>query len=448
MKPSSKALLSLLLVLTIFTAASPAQAQKISAWWKRSSKALWGQSLQKAFAAPQLRQISFATPQRSRLLPTVISTTPNNLLYSKIQKSNLFCKQEKDLILNKTLSPQERLGIITLLHDRNALLADYARNSFPDEQIVREDAFLRHQDRLQSVLTELEDFYIIHDAQMGSLSKEWQGSPFLDDQIQLLRETPKQPQFHVLNAREVEIFPTLTHEEQVAFTTQLIEKQQSIINHFLNTPLEKILPGHASSYYRARIRQKYFKTLLSVLERKPVQRNSIIMRVPEKINIDFLPYAKKSMTDAQRLGYLYFHNDAVAESIASSQAPAVVTGMQPILQEELLRHIRVYNPYAMAQAFDIPYEKALSLRDYDRKKLFFNEDFIAYIDNSSSKELAETLPQHIEKVQQELAALRHTTPNPENLDFYVNYYRLSAKAGFLQSLLSVAKTNLKYNIKP
>ena len=58
MKPSSKALLSLLLVLTIFTAASPAQAQKISAWWNRSSKALWGQSLQKAFAAPQLRQIS------------------------------------------------------------------------------------------------------------------------------------------------------------------------------------------------------------------------------------------------------------------------------------------------------------------------------------------------------------------------------------------------------
>ena len=158
--------------------------------------------------------------------------------------------------------------------------------------------------------------------------------------------------------------------------------------------------------------------------------------------------AYESMTDAQRLGYLYFHNDAVAESIASSQAPAVVTGMQPILQKELLRHIRVYNPYAMAQAFDIPYEKALSLRDYDRKKLFFNEDFIAYIDNSSSKELAETLPQHIEKVQQELAALRHTTPNPENLDFYVNYYRLSAKAGFLQSLLSVAKTNLKYNIKP
>ena len=173
------------------------------------------------------------------------------------------------------------------------------------------------------------------------------------------------------------------------------------------------------------------------MARAQAPRQTIIVRVRRKIPLDFLPEADKPLTDAQRLGKLHFHLGLMQSRGQQLSAEAVA------LKTEITRQTELYHPYALAEAFGLPYEQVLRSHVYNAK-LYFSEEEAARLNMLTSEQAVSELPAKIAQVQAQMRELLGTkTASP---DVYVHYLRLQAREEFLLTRLAQAKFFLQYRL--
>lgn len=398
------------------------QAQTISPWF-RGTQQTWKIMTENSFSAARAAQTPFIRPLSGLHTGYAVKTTVPNWLAYRLSHSNTFSAMEKNIFKIHPNNLSAVTGKLTYFWDRDALLAASAG---PGE--VNEKAFGRHQELLQHTLAEVEQFA------REEIAKQFNSSLFSTEEINHLLADPSQPQAFILSRKEIETFPTLSLEEQKTFAQNAWQNAVRMQTQLLATNPQTLTTQRFSDYYYLKLRRSYFSLLANVLERASVPRRTIIIRVKKRLPFDFLPEANLPLTDAQRLGKLYFYTEHFQMRGPEGLEKSVA------LKAEAERQRQLYEPYALAEAFGVPYENALK-RGLPPTDILFGAEEAARLRMLTSRQAVDELPEKISALQ---TAQRQAHPKDEPLDFYVHYFRLHAQEQYLQLRLAQARFFLQY----
>ncbi len=414
---------SLLTLLLLCAAMMPAQAQAVSPWF-RGSKQVW-ESLLKNSLTPAGGKAALSVPLSNAVTGLSVKTTAHNWLLYRMSHSGVFSRMEKDILLQKNASKKAILGKLAYFHDRDAQL--FNTLSLQPEAKADEPAFWRHQNLLSNALAELETFY------RAQLPNHLTHTLFTREHIKHLLADPLQPAAFVLNVKEMEFFASLnTLAEQRAWAAYAVRRTAEDLQMLLSREPKTLKGYEFERYYLQKIRLGYFQTLQEALSKSTQKRNSLILRRKRILKID-LPGAQQPMTDAQRLGFLKYHLDQLSQpELFDSHAE---NNFQKYMEVKTLlsRLAPLYETYAVAEAFNVPYEQTL------RQGFLWPEIIVGKTEGEKLQALLGKTPllpylsPRISELNQKMAAMRRQSPT--DLDFYVRYYRLEKEKSLYQTFL-------------
>lgn len=410
---------SICCLLFALTAPLCARAQLVSPWFRGSPQA-WKTLTETSFSAPRLTAARLSVPLSGLSTGRAVKTTVPNWLSHRLSHSNTFSRMEKEIFTVHSANLPAVTGKLTYFSDRDALLAANAAN-----HEINPDAFARHQQLLKHTLAEVEAF------SREEIAAQIQRSVFSAEELQRLLKDPSQPAAFVLTAWEVKQFPALSLEQQRAFALNAGQNATSRMLELLRQNPQTIPTRHFSEYYYLKLRRRYFSLLYKALTHAQTPRKTLIVRVHKTIPLAFLPQPNIPLTDAQRLGKLHYHLGLLQANGHHSAADLVA------LKTEIARQTELYQPYALAEAFGLPYEQVLARSVYGAD-LYFSEQEAQNIMALSWQQTLDELPAKIARVQTKMKEMqsRKTILSPQE---YADYFRLAAQHEFLQARLAQAK---------
>jgi len=417
MRIPAAALLAAALCLTPFFSV---RAQGVAAWFRGSAQT-WKLLTETSFSAAKFSRVGLSVPLSGVSTGYAVKTTVPNWLSYRLSHSNTFSAAEKKLLTIHPNNPTATLGKLAYLWDRHAIL--YACSAPGETNTL---AFNRHQELLQNTLAEAETFW------KPELAKNFYISSFPPEKTGRLLKDPSQPPAFILRRSELEQFAQMTLEEQRAFALLQYRQAGETIARLLETSPETMETFRFSDYYYFKLRRSYFHTLLRVLQNAAAPRRTLIIRVKKRIALPFLPQPEQTLTDAQRLGKLHYYADHTA---AAEERAA--------LQTEIARQQDYYRPYALAEAFNAPYE-AMLRHNASPADWMFGAEEAARIRLLDSRQAAEEIPGLLQKIHNHKKTLG--APKSDGVDFYTAYFRLCAQEEYLQTRL--ARANFFLSVRP
>lgn len=389
--------------------------------WFRGLAQTWKTLTGKSFSVANIAKTPLISPLSGRHTGYAVKTTVPNWLSHRLFHSTMFSAMEKNIFKTHPDNISAVTGKLSYFWDRDALLASSAA-----EGEINQQAFARHQELLQNTLAEVEAFAV------EEIASNYHSQIFSKEETVRLLQDPSQPPAFVLSARESAEFVTLSLEGQKVFAQNAWKQAILMQAELLNTDPQLLVTQHFSDYYYFKLRQHYFALLQIALEHASVPRRTLIIRVRKRITLDFLPENDLFLTDAQRLGKLYFYAD---------HAKAFGLTMENIvsLKAETARQEHLYKPYALGEAFEQPYEKAL--QQGSEGKILFGAEEDNRIRLLSPRQAVDELPAKIAALQ---TAMDKARPNGAETNFYVYYFRLHAQQFYLQTRLAPAQFFLKH----
>lgn len=400
------------------------QAQTISPWF-RGGKQVWEALLKKA-VIPVNGKAVLTTPLSHAVTGFSVKTNAYNWLLHRMNYSGVFSRMEKDILLQKTTTEKATLGKLAYFHDRDALLFN-ALSTQPGAN-ADESAFWRHQNTLTNTLAELEDFY------QDILPSRFTNTLFSPEDIKSLLADPIQPPAFVLSVREISQFAALnTLEQQRSWTDQMLHQTNADLNSLLAKQPTALKGFEFERYYIQKLRLDYFKTLQEVLSKSTDKRRSLIIRRKRVLKIE-LPGAQQPMTDAQRLGFLRYHLDKLTAQNMDITLPKN-SNLQKYLEIKALlgRLAPIYETYATAEAFAVPYEDVLRQGTLWPDIIVGKQTGLNLHQLLGKKPLKPLLAPRIFQLEQQLQAMRNQ--QPDGLDFYIRYYRLDREKALYNTFL-------------
>ncbi len=388
-------------------------AQTVSPWFRLTAGISFEQISQKAFTLERVSGAKFSVPLLGNPTGYAVKTNVPNWLSYKFKHTGLVSRMEQDILTTQPNHLVAVSGKLQFFFDRDLLL----KNALPFQEstIFHENAFNGHQQLMQDTRTEIEKFGMDEMARM--LSQDT--SLFSASEIETLISNGQPPAF------------VLTRGEAVDFANSSLEKQRQIVQGDIHTALldlHKLLSTKPSDldtasfaqYYRAKSRLYYFTQLKGVLEKATAPRKSIIFRFRQQLPFDFLPDCAEWLTDAQRLGKLWFYHDMYLTSSPERAA---------LLKQEIKAQ-SVHEHYAQAEVFGLPYEDLLNDKVL-QMQMVMNEEKINQFDQLPVQERMEIALQKMEELTQEMTALRMQSLFP-TASFYAEYFRLYTQRGLWQ----------------
>lgn len=414
------------LLLGLFLVCAPLvhlQAQAVAPWF-RGSKQAWEALLSKT-ASPAAMQAKMATVLSQQIPQFSVKTTPHNWLLHRLGHSGVFSRVEKELLLQKKQTEKTLLGKLVYLHDRDSRL--FTALSAQPGAAANEAAFWRHQNLLENTLAELENYYA------HTFARLFTTPLFNEENVSRLLADSQQPKAFALYPKEVEHFAALeTLSQQVAWAEQALRHTQADLNALLSKRTEELKPFEFERYYLQKIRLEYFLTLKEVLAKATEKRNSLIIRRKRVLKID-LPGAQRPMTDAQRLGFLRYH----LARLSTPRLDFDASGKSDFekyaeVKTVLAKLTPVYEPYAIGEAFGVPYEKVL------KQGSLWPDLIVGPQEGSRLRALngegrRMELPAKIDKLERKLRTMLQQTP--DGADFFVRYYRLEREKALYDNFL-------------
>ncbi len=380
--------------------AAPLCAQITPAWTRKLSPDKWKQIV-KATSFQRAGHAKFINLSRRAIQPAKPISTARKYIYHNAHFKQIFSRQEANFLLAEA-APQVTLGKIIFLHNQHAAFYNQLIQQHPDA--IDTKAFELHQKTLEEMLVRLEDYYA------PIQQKLFASQVFSPQQIAQLQVVPSQPRAYAFDTNSFVQFARLASlGEQRSWVTQNINALQGDQNTLLNRPLDQISPEQFKNYYLNQIRLDYLAQLNKLLAKSVSKRPSLIMRFRNS-----LPGHNEPLTDAQRAGKFLFELDAFGFSYPSNSWQ---------------RHFeKTYGPYAVAEAFNLPYEVVLKHSIYDPELL------------PDGKHLRTLQPQDCLKQVQPLIKNLESQLNrmhrqdPTGNDFYAHYFRLYAQLQIYKGL--------------
>ena len=400
----------------------PVQAQAVSPWF-RGGKQVW-ETLLKHNPALVSGRAALSIPLSHTVTGFSVKTTPYNWLLHRVSHSGVFSRMEKEILLQKTSSEKAALGKLAYFHDRDAHLFN-ALSLYPQAQ-ADEPAFWRHQNLLTNTLAELEEFY------RPLLPEKLTSSLFTKEAVQHLLADPVQPPAFVLHVKEISSFAALnTLAEQQAWARNILHQTNSDLNALLAKDPQTLKGYEFERYYLQKLRLEYFKTLQEVLQNAVAKRPSLIIRRKRVLKIN-LPGAGQPMTDAQRLGFLRYYMDRLARQadLTQKENPAFAQYLQ--VKTVLQTLAPVYETYAAAEAFGVPYEHVLRVGP-SWPDLIVGAEEGQQLRQTIGKTPLTQLPAKIDELKSKMALMQ--AQEPDGLDFFVRYYRLERTKALYETFL-------------
>lgn len=416
--------LFLLLSVFLFPLCAAAQGGLIEAWTRGLTQSSFESIVLKTTFAPKVGGAAFYKALNTSVTPRNIPTTPDNLVYSVVNYSKVFSKKEQQLLLPRE-SQLTKVGKIAFVYDRSAALYNQIKAEPNGEKMFSEHAFEEHQSKLAELGATLETY--LRQQVRTSLPLKEQGK--YEDLVALLQKIPsgferedisrllsggEQPLFPVMSRRELQQFAALQNVESqrqwVAQMKAAIESNQQVL---LSHDSKELSDMDFLLYYMQNLRLQYLGTLDGLLAKSTAPRKSLIYRYRADLKEE-LPFVSKDlplMTDAQRLGYLQFHKDTFQGS------PQELEQLEAVLKKQK----ELYQPYATAEAFGLPYETVLD-KGY-MHPMILGEETQQRI--AASGNLEKDLAPDLEALEQQIASMREM--DPEDLSFLTQYYRLTAQ---------------------
>lgn len=410
----------------LFAAAVPAGAQAVAPWFRGTAQS-WKDLTKNAFSAQKIAVHPLSKPLSGLTTGYAVKTTVPNWLKYRLSHSNTFCRMEKEILDIHPGNICAVSGKLSYFWDRDALLSANASSGE-----MNANALTRHQELLQNTLAEVEAFG------KEEIGKIFHSSIFSKEDIAQLLADPDQPPAFALYLQEIRTFPTLTLSAQQDFARRALEANTQALENLLSQSPEELSTAQYADYYRLKLRQRYFRLLWRTLENANAPRQTLIIRVRKQIELSFLPGNDAWLTDAERLGKLYFYAAQI-----QAHTPQGVNEQLVALKSEIARQEKIYEVYAKAEAFNIPYEVLLErpqiLADYA-----LGAEEAARLRTLPNAQAVEELPQHISRIQTHRQML--LSQKPARPGFYTNYYRLYLKETILQTRLAQANCFLNYNL--
>ena len=418
----------LLALFLLFPACVYAQVQAglIEAWTRGLTLPVWDGIVAKTAFTPAAGGAAFFTSLNPAIKPDKIATTPDKWVYHVVNYSEVFSKKEREALLK--FEPLDvKIGKIAVMHDRSAAIYNQLKTDPQDAQLFSEKAFAEHQQKLAQLAVTLE--YNLNARNAGYVSSKEQAhhedfisllsrmpSGFSREDIALLlRSEGNQPLFPVFNRGEINDFAAITTlSGQRQWVASQIQAVQSSRQTILSRDLAQQNDQTYRLYYLQTQRLQYLTELQAFLEKTARPRKSLIYRRRVKLQDD-LP----AMTDAQRLGYLQYRVDTATDLAEKVE-----------LETRLAEQKELYQPYATAEAFGVPYEQVL-YQGYMNPALL-SEQEQALLANEKTAETA--VANATDKLDTQRAAMHDF--EPEDLDFFTQYYRLTAQRDILKAELA------------
>ncbi len=398
------------------------QAQAISPWF-RGGKQVWEALLKKPMELIP-GKAAFSVPLSHAVAGSSIKTTPHNWMLHRISYSGLFCRIEKDILLQKNATEKAILGKLAYFHDRDAQLFNTLSRQLDFQS--NETAFWSHQNVLANTLAELEGFY------QSVFPIRFSGYLFTPEHIKHLLADPIQPPAFILNTSEIDTFASLnTLDQQRVWLEETLSYTKKDLAALLNKQPGSLKNYEFERYYLQKLRLVYFQTLQKILEKATDRRLSLIYRRKRSLNLD-LPGAKQPMTDAQRLGFLRYHLARQNIAQINFDQPAQNSFQKYTEIKVLLSQLApIYEPYATAEAFGVPYEKALRLGP-SAPEIILGEEEGAKLRQYFEKGDASKWQQQLLTLEKQLNRLLNQ--DPDGVDFYTRYYRLEREKTLYSTL--------------
>ncbi|MBR5151219.1 MAG: hypothetical protein IKW71_00075, partial [Elusimicrobiaceae bacterium] len=302
------------------------------------------------------------------------------------------------------------------LHDKHAAFFNIISQTAP--QAINEDAFWKHQNVLEKMLSGLETHYLIANR------KRFASSVFSETEIAHMQTPVLQPPAYMLHMGELRYFADLPSlDAQRKWVADTITYIQADIQALLTKDTTSLQLNEFERYYTQNIRLHYFKSLAGVLAaQRNGKRPSAIIRL--RMAVPQGNFGTQKLTDAQRAGYLQFINDTQGT----------------ITTNELKNFNETYGHYAVAEALKAPYEIALQYSMY-APELLGMEEGTRLRQLSPEDCLQELLPQ-INTLEAQLINLRQHALHTR--EFYGSYYQLHAKQQIYKTLTARAQTMLNW----
>ena len=407
----------ILFIIGALILAPQARAQQVSPWF-RGGPIAWEKALNSSFTASRVAQLPLLQPLCQHYTGYSVKSTVPNWISFRLLHSNTLSRMEKKILATHTANELATLGKLTFFYDRDALL----QHHLPAEN-YHSEAFAHHQQLFSLTLSEAEHFFAQHSEELFAYS--WLSK----EHVQALLKSTAQPPSFILFSKEINVFPTLSLPEQKAYARDEIISAQQTLLRLLQTPPQLLQTSDFGLYYRAKLRLRYFSLVSQTLRQAESPRNTLIIRIYEQIPLDFLPESNALLTDAQRLGKLYFYKDK-----------AIFPEQQVLLLAEISRQQSLYEYYAYAEAFQRPYEDLLKTLRAPTSVVFENDPLLT---NWSAARVYQQIPVLIAELDRQMAQLR-STDHPTKSDF-INYFRLHIRKAFYQSLRSQAHLELMFH---
>lgn len=389
-----------------------------AAWTRGLAKAQWQTAIATTRFVPSVitNSAHFIKPlaQGNGVALFNINKDHNSLIWAQVKNSQLFSKTEKDFLV--PFAPETvSLAKLTWVHDKHAAFYNHLKKQ--DGITINEDAFANHQTQLSRLIATLEkDLKGKVQADLEYVSPQHQD---IISMLELLRvdcgfnratiaklfQGDGQPFFAALYEREMEIFaqqPDLGSQRN--WIASMIETTQIELERLLQLPTSAMTPFLSAKYYVYKMRLEYFTVLRDVLANATEKRASIIYRYRRK-----LPSVPVSMTDAQRLGYLYYQRDL----LPADKLQQRLTWETQINEQEAL-----HQEFAAAEATNQSYE--LALRKGATSPLLLPDAEQEYIYSLKTEQQFDA---KIASLEREMAAMRAQKPG-NDLSFYSRYYSL------------------------
>lgn len=417
----------LALIGVLFLALAPLpelRAQAVAPWFRGTARS-WATLKASSFTLDKISRVPLIKPMSGLVTGKQVKTTLPNWLKYRLSHSGAFCKQEKEILSTHSTNTSALIGKLTYFWDRDALLSQSAANAE-----INPNALARHQQLLLGTLAEAEEYFL------EDFPTTIHSYVFSKEDILNLLADPSQPPAYVLARRELEAFPQMTLEEQQNFVRQTLAQNLENLSELLTAGPDKLTTAQYTTYYLLKLRRQYFTLLERVINAAQKPRNTIIIRVKKQIPLPFLPHNESRLTDAQRLGKLYFYADSMRQRGEAGPTEPFIA-----LQAEIARQEKLYQPYAQAEAFNIPYE-AVFLHQADIAAYALGPETAERLKALSNIQAIEELPELILQAQAHKNTLLGQTPSGP--DFYTHYFRLYLKKNILKTRLARAQFFAKY----
>ena len=400
------------LIIGLLLVPAHVHAQWLAPWF-RGGKPAWQTIHRHAFTPKRVTHAKLSKPLNRRKTRLHVKTNISNWMQYRTAYTTTLSSGEKQVLARFPNNLLSTSGKLTYFYDKNILLLAAQQELFTGMSFSAK-AFNRHQEILEVTRDEIENFAF------EELSQHLYGWMSSHEAEILLHDNTQQPLSCVLARSDVKAFGSLSLAEQQQFANNKLAHAQYTLSTLLQTPDQHLSNDDFAQYYIFKLREVYFQTLVSALENATEPLSSIVIRIPVTLEIPFLPNPNEPLSDAQRLGklYFYYHQDRLP----------VEQKVQ--LKAELEQQEYAYITYAVAEAFEIPYDKFLDI--YTRgitAKDIFGEENGTFLHNLPKHELQRRIPGTLTKIAQAQAALREQTPT---LQTYVEYFKLEYKKKWYQ----------------